>query len=95
MLHHRLSYPRCVSVEPFSSLLALDTSLYCVIHKMMPQYIRCVWRYYVHLQTFLGTDEIFVMCRINESRQVARIRHDLECYSQREFYVSCLPRTSP
>ena len=38
MLHHRLSYPRCVSVEPFSSLLALDTSLYCVIHKMLPQY---------------------------------------------------------
>ena len=87
----------CVSVEPFSSLLALEsghTSLYCVIHKMMPQYISCVWRY-VHLQTFLGTDEIFVMCRINESRQVARIRHNLECYSQREFYVSCLPRTSP
>ena len=40
MLHHRLSYLQCVSVEPFSSLLAaLDTSLYCVIHKMMPQYI--------------------------------------------------------
>ena len=38
MLHHRLSYPQCVSVEPFSSLLALDTSLYCVIHKMLPQY---------------------------------------------------------
>ena len=101
MLHHRLSYPQCVSVEPFSSLLALDTSLYCVnITQNACLNIRCVYgvTYISSVQTWaqLGStvaDEIFDMCRINETKADSRrIRHNLECYSQREFYVSCLPR---